>query len=83
MHTLCLKSDLINVQVALAIGGRNIQFSHQDYESFWVNDDLAGKVRKSSWKGSSAPWMTDLFLTPSRKMSGNKDCEFGLPDRIL
>ncbi|MEM7028741.1 MAG: DUF4380 domain-containing protein [Chloroflexota bacterium] len=51
-QTLSLNNDLITVQTAPIIGGRIIQFSLQDHEYLWVDDDLAGTQPTSSGLGS-------------------------------
>ena len=44
-NTQCLGNNLVTIHVVPKIGGRVIQFQLGDAEFFWVNPELAGRLR--------------------------------------
>ncbi|MGO9644188.1 MAG: hypothetical protein ACLPY5_05520, partial [Candidatus Bathyarchaeia archaeon] len=47
-ESLKLANNLIEVQIVPNIGGRIIQLKLEDFEYFWVNDQLGGKSPTAS-----------------------------------
>ncbi len=83
--TLELSNDLIEVQVAPDIGGRVIQYKLGDFEYFFVNDQLAGKVPPASGLGPDGEWLNygGEKLWPAPQGWDNDQQWPGPPDAIL
>jgi len=83
--SLRLANGLIEVQVVPNIGGRIIQLKLEDFEYFWVNDQLAGKPPTASGLGDNDAWLnyggSKLWPAPQGWESDN--LWPGPPDAVL
>ncbi len=83
--TLALRNELIEVQVAPAIGGRVIQLKLGDFEFFFVCSDLAGKPPPPTGLDPQGAWLNygGEKLWPAPQGWGEGDQWPGPPDAIL
>ena len=83
--TLELTNGLVEVQVVPEIGGRVIQLKLGDFEYFWVNDRLAGKLPPPGRLGPDGAWLNyggeKLWPAP-QGWSGEHEWP-GPPDPVL
>ncbi|HKM76341.1 MAG TPA: DUF4380 domain-containing protein [Candidatus Bathyarchaeia archaeon] len=84
-ESLKLANDLIEVQVVPNIGGRIIQLKLEDFEYFWVNDQLAGKSPTASGVGDNDTWLNygGSKLWPAPQGWGDENLWPGPPDAVL
>jgi hypothetical protein len=83
--SLELRNGLIEVQVVPDIGGRIIQLKLDDFEYFWVNDQLAGKAPTPSGLGPEDSWLNygGSKLWPAPQGWEREDQWPGPPDAVL
>src|SRR5271167_4007254 len=84
-ESLKLANNLIEVQVVPKIGGRIIQLKLEDFEYFWVNDQLAGKSPTASGVGDNDTWLNygGSKLWPAPQGWGDDNLWPGPPDALL
>jgi hypothetical protein len=76
---------LIEAQIVPDIGGRIIQLKLDDFEYFWVNDQLAGKPPTPTGLGPDAGWLNygGSKIWPAPQGWGRDDRWPGPPDAVL
>ncbi len=84
-ESLKLANNLIEVQIVPNIGGRIIQLKLEDFEYFWVNDQLGGKSPTASGVGDNDTWLNygGSKLWPAPQGWGDDNLWPGPPDALL
>lgn len=83
--SLKLLNGLIEAQIVPDIGGRIIQLKLDDFEYFWVNDQLAGKPPTPTGLGPGGGWLNygGSKIWPAPQGWGRDDRWPGPPDAVL